>query len=310
MATGANTTVYFIKEVTPGVTPDTPKWTPVGYKSTSLKREQPLINSERMRGDRMNAPSVNGVPKVAGSISTELVYGEQDQLIAAAFGLADWNSEKVKVGKVNQTFSILEKMDGVTGKKWRIYRGCVVNTLSWNIEAGAIIQAEYGFVGTDAEMLSDAPSGSTYNQSSQNTPMMGLVGSVKVDDSPYGLVTSLSINIDNGADIRPVVGSKKSLPITLRNSTATGNITLYYENSDFAEKAQTEERLKLELIFSDGDDAENGNRYKITATKVKPSDAWPTIEGAEDITMQAAVNFEPDSATGTHIEIERINSGA
>lgn len=309
MSTGANTTVYFIKETIAGVTPATPAWKPIGYKSTSLKREQPLFNSERMRGDRMNAPSVNGVPKVAGSISTELVFGEQDELIAGVFGQADWTTNRVKVGKVDQSFSILEKMDGVDGKMWRIYRGCVVNSMSWNIEAAAIIQAEYGFVGTEAEMLDAAPEGSTFGQPSQNTPMTGLIGSMKVDNQPYNLITSLSLSIDNGADIRPVVGSNKSLPITLRNSTATGNMTLYYENSDMAEKAQTEERLSMEFIFSDGADANSGNRYKVTATKVKPSDAWPTIDGAEDITMQAAVNYEPDSATGTHIAIERIAKG-
>lgn len=309
MATGANTTVYYIKETTPGVTPATPAWKHIGYKSNSMKREQQLFSSERMRGDRMNAPSVNGVPKAAGEISTELVYGEQDDFIAGVFGQADWTANKVKVGEVDQTFSILEKMEGVTGKMWRIYRGCVVNSMSWNIEASAIIQATYGFVGVEAEMLDAAPQGSTFGAPSNNTPMTGLIGTMKVDNQPYNLITSISLNIDNGADIRPVVGSKKSLPITLRNSTATGNMTLYYENSAMAEKAQTEERLSMEFIFSDGADANSGNRYKVTATKVKPSDAWPTIDGAEDITMQAAVNYEPDSATGTHITIERIAKG-
>ena len=218
MATGANTTVFFVKETTPGVTPATPAWKPIGYKSTSLKREQPLFNSERMRGDRMNAPSVNGVPKAAGEISTELVFGEQDELIAGAFGQADWTANKVKVGEVDQSFSILEKMEGVAGKMWRIYRGCVVNTLTWNIEASQIIQATYGFVGTEAEMLDAAPQGSTFGTASQNTPMTGLIGTMKVDNVAYNLITSISLNIDNGADIRPVVGSKKSLPITLRLS--------------------------------------------------------------------------------------------
>lgn len=310
MATGANVTVYFVKETTPGVTPTTPAWKPVGYKADSLKREQPVFQSERMRGDRMNAPSVNGVPKVSGEIATELVYGEQDDLIAGVFGQADWTLNKVKVGKVDQSFSILEKMDGVSGKMWRIYRGCVVNSLAWNIEASSIITANYGFVGTEAEMLDAAPEGSTFGTPSQNTPMTGLIGTVNVDGAPYNQITSISLNIDNGADIRPVVGSNKSLPITLRNSTATGNMTLYYENSAMAEKAQTEERLSMEFVFSDGADAASGNRYKITATKVKPSDAWPTIEGADDIMMPVTVNYEPDSATGTHITIERIAKGA
>lgn len=309
MATGANTTVYYIKETTPGVTPATPVWKHIGYKSNSMKREQQLFSSERMRGDRMNAPSVNGVPKAAGEISTELVYGEQDDFIAGVFGQADWTANKVKVGEVDQTFSILEKMEGVTGKMWRIYRGCVVNSMSWNIEASAIIQATYGFVGVEAEMLDTAPQGSTFGAPSNNTPMTGLIGTMKVDNQPYNLITSISLNIDNGADIRPVVGSKKSLPITLRNSTATGEMTLYYENSAMAEKAQTEERLSMEFIFSDGADAASGNRYKVTATKVKPSDAWPTIDGAEDIMMPVQVNYEPDSATGTHITIERIAKG-
>lgn len=306
MATGANCTVYIIKETVAGTTPATPSWQPIGYKSDSLKRNQPLLASERMRGDRMLAPSVNGIPEVSGSISTELVFAEQDDLIAGVFGQSAWTANKVTVGKANQSFSILEKMDGVAGKKFRLYRGCVVNSMAWNIEAGAITGVEYGFVGIEAALSDTAPTGSTYLTASQNTPMTGMVGSLKVDNTAYGVATALSLSIDNGAEIRPVVGSRVSLPITLRNSTATGSMTLYYEDSTMAEKAQTEDRLSMEFVFSDGADALTGNRYKVTATKVKPSDAWPTIDGDEDITMEAALNFEPDSTLGTHITIERI----
>lgn len=305
MATGAQTTVYYVKELVPGTTPTNPTWKPIGYKSINLKRSQPPLESERMRGDRMASPSVNGVVETSGEIATELVFGEQDDFIAAALG-GDWAANKVKVGKVNQTFSILEQMDGVTGKKYRIYKGCVVNTLSLPQEAGAIIPATYGFVGMDGGYLAAAPAGSTFGAATTNIPMTSMIGAITLDGAALSTCTALSLDIDNGAESRPVVGSYYSLPIIQRICKVTGTATLYYDDSALAEKAQTEERIALMFEYKDG----NGNKYIVEATKVKPSDAWPAIEGADDITMEVSLTFDADEATGTNVTITRVAATA
>jgi hypothetical protein len=304
MATGANSTIYFIPELIAGETPENPAFQPLGYKSISMKRSQPPLESERMRGDRMASPSVNGVVEVSGEISTELVFGEQDQFIAAALG-GDWVSNKVRVGKRNQTFSILEKMDGVTGKKWRLYRGCVVNTLSLSQESGSIIPASYGFIGMDAAFLEDAPDGSTFLPSTTGISMTSMVGALTLDDEELSTCTALSLDIDNGAEARPIVGSYFSLPIVQRICKVSGAATLYYDDSALAEKAQTEDRIALMFEYKDG----VGNKYIVEATRVKPSDAWPSIVGPDDIMMEVALTFDVDEALGTNVTITRIPAG-
>jgi hypothetical protein len=301
MSTGAQTTVYYVKETVPGTTPDTPAWKAIGYKSINLKRSQPPLESERMRGDRMASPSVNGVVETSGEIATELVYGEQDDFIAGALG-GEWVSNKVKVGKLNQTFSILEKMDGVTGKKWRIYKGCVVNSLSLPQEAGSIIPATYGFVGMDGGFLADAPTGSTFLPATENISMTSMVGALTLDGTDLSTCTALSLEIDNGAEARPVVGSYYSMPIVQRICKVTGTATLYYDDSALAEKAQSEDRIALMFEYKDG----VGNKYVVEATKVKPSDAWPSIDGPDDITMEVALTFDVDNAIGSNVTITRV----
>lgn len=301
MSTGANVGVYYIKEVVPGTTPTTPAFKPLGFSSIALKRSQPPITSERIRDDRMASPSVNGVVEVSGDLSTELCFEEQDDLLAGALGGA-WTANKLKVGKVNPTFTILERMDGVTGKKWRIYKGVVVNTLELSQEAGAIVKATYGFVGMDAGFLDAAPAGATFGTPTANLPMTAMVGAITLDGVALSTCTALSLSIDNGAESRPVVGSYYSLPITQRVCNVTGNATLYYEDSALAEKAQTEERIALMYEYADG----VGNKYVVEATKVKPSDAWPEISGPEDIMMEVSLTFDPDNATGSNITITRV----
>ena len=206
------------------------------------------------------------------------------------------------MGKVNPTFTILERMDGVTGKKWRIYKGVVVNTLELSQEAGAIVKATYGFVGMDAGFLDTAPAGATFGTPTANLPMTAMVGAITLDGVTLSTCTALSLSIDNGAESRPVVGSYYSLPITQRVCNVTGNATLYYEDSALAEKAQTEERIALMYEYADG----VGNMYVVEATKVKPSDAWPEISGPDDIMYEVALNFDPDNATGSNITITRV----
>ena len=303
MSTGANVGVYYIKEVVPGTTPATPAWKALGFSSIALKRNQPAVQSERIRKDRMASPGVNGVIEVSGDLSTELVYGEQDDLLGGVFG-ADWATNVLKIGNqaITPSFSILEVMEGVAGKKYRIYTGCVVNTMSLSQEAGKIVKATYGFVGMDGGLLAAAPTGSTFGSASANLPMTAMIGAITLDGATLSTCTALTLEVDNGAEARPVVGSYKSLPITHRTSTVTGNATLYYEDSALAEKAQTEERIALSFECKDG----GGNKYVFAATKVMPSDAWPEISGPEDIMMEVALTFDPDLTTGTNVSITRV----
>ena len=124
MATGSQVALYYIKETVPGTTPATPAWKALGFSSIALKRNQPAVQSERIRKDRMASPGVNGVIEVSGDLSTELVYGEQDDLLAGVMG-SDWATNVVKVGNqaITPSFSILEVMEGVAGKKCRITPG-------------------------------------------------------------------------------------------------------------------------------------------------------------------------------------------
>lgn len=303
MATGAQTALYYVKETVPGTTPATPAWKSLGFSSVAITRSQEPVQSERIRKDRMAAPGANGVISVSGDLSTELIYGEQDDLIAGAMG-ADWATNALKVGNatITPSFSLLEVMEGVTGKKYRIYTGCVVNTMSLSQEAGAIVTATYGFVGMDGGFLATPPTGSTFGASSTNTPMTAMLGAITLDAVALSTCTALSLEIDNGAEARPVVGSYKSLPITHRTSNVTGTATLYYEDSALAEKAQTEDRIALSFECKDG----AGNKYTFAATKVKPSNAWPEISGPEDILMEVSLTFDPDTTTGTNITITRV----
>lgn len=298
MATGANATVFFRPESEAAATP---KWRPIGFKSTSLVRAQEPIQSERMRGDRMNHPSVNGGVTVSGSISTELVFGEQDDLIAGVLG-GSWVGDEVIVGKENQTFEILEQMDGVAGKKWRLYRGCVVNTLSLDQQPNAITQAEYGFVGIAGDLLDEAPAGSTFLTPSENSSMTAPLGEIMLDGKALGIVTAATLSIDNGAESRPVVGSLESLPIIQRNCSVTSSVTIYYEDSALAEKAQTGDRISLQFTYSD----DVGNKLIAIATRVKPANVWPAIDGAADITASVELTFEPDNAKKTSITFKRV----
>ena len=51
MATGSQVALYYIKETVPGTTPATPAWKALGFSSIALKRNQPAVQSERIRKD-------------------------------------------------------------------------------------------------------------------------------------------------------------------------------------------------------------------------------------------------------------------
>ena len=87
-ATGAASAMYYIAEVSCGVTPDTPAWNLLRRTSGNLQLNKDTLSSNELDGSRDRADTRLGQNQTSGDIAFEMSYGAHDDFYAALLGNA------------------------------------------------------------------------------------------------------------------------------------------------------------------------------------------------------------------------------
>jgi len=107
---GANTAQFYVAEVTPGVTPDNPSWSPLRNTGGIPAITRDALVSAELNGSREKTSVRTGNEQITGEYAIELSQSSQDDLLAAAMTSA-WvagSSEtglSVTVDSVAKTFT-------------------------------------------------------------------------------------------------------------------------------------------------------------------------------------------------------------
>jgi len=96
-ATGAASSMYYVEEVTCGVTPPTPAWNLLRRTSGNLQLTKDTLSSNELDGSRDRADTRLGQSQTSGDIAVEMSYGSHDDLYAAVVG-NDWVSGTDEAG--------------------------------------------------------------------------------------------------------------------------------------------------------------------------------------------------------------------
>lgn len=104
MSDASRHALFFIPEVTYGVTPDTPAWLRCRHNTFTVGAQRSPLQSEELRADRQIADFRLGSVMASGDLTAELSYGTHDALLEAAFG-GTWTPT---VSMAGVTFSVDE----------------------------------------------------------------------------------------------------------------------------------------------------------------------------------------------------------
>lgn len=85
-ATGAASSIYYVQEVTCGVTPASPAWNLLRRTTGNIQLTKDTFSSNELDGSRDRADTRTGQRQTAGDIAGEMSYGAHDDFYAAAIG--------------------------------------------------------------------------------------------------------------------------------------------------------------------------------------------------------------------------------
>ena len=107
---GANTAQFYVAEITPGVTPTSPSWSPLRNTGGVPAVTRDALVSNELDGSREISSIRTGNKQVTGEYSIELSSASQDELLAGAM-TSNWQPGSNTVGleitvdAANKTFT-------------------------------------------------------------------------------------------------------------------------------------------------------------------------------------------------------------
>ena len=298
-----------VPETVYGTTPVNPAFTYVRHTGTTLGLTKDSLVSEELRPDRQIVDHQYGMQQVGGDISAEANYGTNfDTLAEAALG-GTWTANVLKAGVVRRSFSILRHYaDLLTADEpFHLYNGVEINTWNVSISANDRITVTYGAVGRQQALPSQTmPSGATgvaVPTGAQSPMMTGTVSLLSEGGSSLGLGTELTLTLENGLEMKPVIGSAFTLRPSIGRSNFTGQLTAYFENSTLLNKFinGSASAIRIDLV----DPITVANTYQILVPKVKYTGGQADVSGQGAITLPLPFQAIWDSVTSTNVQITR-----
>lgn len=297
-ASGGNHGLRYVKEEQFGVTPENPVMKGLRHTSCSLALSKDSFQSEELRNDAQISDLRHGLKQNGGDIGIELSFAEYDDLLAAAVR-GEWKDDVLVAGIDVPTFTIEREFSDI--KQYQLFTGCAVNSLSLEIQTNAMITGTISFVGKDVN-FGDTSAAAQKIESQTFSPLDGFSGALLEGGKPIAVITSISLNIENGIEAANVLGSDVAAALVPGRINCTGSVSAYFENLDLLNKFVNETESDLQITFGNG----GPGSYIVKLPRIKYSGGDNAVDGEGPIMLDMPFQALLDECTGTNIIIERI----
>ena len=214
-------------------------------------------------------------------------------------------SESISAGQTRSSYTIVRHFSDILpiDKPYYIYRGVEVNSAQLTIAPNAMITGSFDLVGLshDVEIDLSGMGAPTFNPPSATGSLDSFTGQLLEGGVLIGIVTEISLTMQNGIEPRQVVFSKSAISPSIGLSNLTGQMTVYFGSSLMVEKFLNE--TESSLIFDLYDKDNNIQRY--TIPRIVYTGGQPDVSGPGPITLSMPFQALLDDGAGTNMTIER-----
>lgn len=301
MANSSQHDIYLVEETgTYGTTPSSPSMLKVRHTGTTLGLTKDGLIADELRGDRQISDHQYGVQQVGGDISSELVYDITLDAMLEGVATNTFSGGVLKfapnTGAARKSFTIMREFTDVTVGKYHLFTGCEFNTLSLTNTANGKTVITFGVIGQGLAINdSDPLTTPTYAAATTTGMMTGTLGSLSEGGASNGLITEASFSLENGLEIKPVIGSDLSLRPSIGRCNCTGSVTAYFENGTLLDKFINGTSSSLEYTCTDA--AGNFYTFEFPNIKYTGGDVPSSGEGAITLTMPFQALYDGASET-------------
>jgi len=309
-AMGVYSGVRFIPETTLGVTPDTGTVRSLPFNSCTLAADQNRTIPETMTGRRDPVEPIMGNINVSGGLVVPLDANAFGWILAMAFGnptttsLGDGKYQHVfKPGRTQPSVSI-EK--AFSNGDYFVNSGVKISSLGFSFGGDGELTVDVQMLGCN-ETIDDDPiveeeSVEPVTLDRFNNFQAGL----KIDNVSVAVATEVTLDVGFGLDEEgyAIGGNGFRSRINEGLLELSGNLTAFYDDATFIEKAMNSTTTALQIKLVKG-----ASSLQIDLPEVQFPRKSPTIEGSAGIMQELEYGaFYKNNAANTSIMFTLINT--
>lgn len=301
MSSGAKVQSYFIREITPGVTPTSGTWNLLKRTSWGVGPTQNTNDNEEIGGTRMAQGASRGTVDVGGDVATKFRYGQHDDFLASCFG-SEWASNVLTMGNDRIAFSLATYASDIGVAS--IIRGAQVSVWQMEVPNDGDVTATVTFAGLDWDSKADdtsyisgtpADNAGDLRYSFKEVTAISLNG---IDGGSGFCIDTFNIQFDNNVQTQRCIGTGSpyagaNIPTTF---TPSGSITLSWSKAAWEVWSKTLTGATVPFSFTLANDE---GSYAFNFPKVQVSGDWPDGGNTDIIQVQLDITASDESPTIT-----------
>lgn len=281
VANGSTSSLSYIVETTPGVTP-AGNFTPLPYSNShSLNLSKERLESAEMHSDRMSRIDRHGNRSAGGEIPVELRPDVYDDWLEAVM-LGTWDTsvsgpDELKMGNTLKTFSV-EDYDATIDYA-RLFTAITPTTTSFSLGTNQMFNTTFNCVGYNA--TNPDQSEKTQNPEVIREPFDGYSGAFTIGDSggslsSNNLATSLEWTVEQEINPLYAIGSDEPVCFDKGMAKVEGNLSFYYKDADLITRFLNEVETAIKVTVNNSSGADE---YGFFFPRVKFNGADVPVEG-------------------------------
>lgn len=298
ISSGASSQVGFVTETTWGTTPATPALVALPFTDFSLALTKDEYEDSSINADRMERYLIDGNRHVAGDIGVNFAAQSFDMLLESLLANI-FTANTLKVGNIRKSFTIEEAHKDIN--VYQAFTGIIVDKLDLTVPSNGIVTAKFSVIGKDAV----APSATSIDTDGYGvpvvaTPMTHINGTFNEGGTATGVITSISLNVDNGYTANYSLGNAAARDLTYNFVKVTGTVSAYFESAALLAKFFNGASSSIDFTLTDG-----VHTMKFNMPNVKFTGASKNIGSNGPIMISLPFKALYDSVSGSNIIITR-----
>jgi hypothetical protein len=268
------------------------------FVTHSVDLTKTRVQSAEITPDRMPRVDRHGQRTVAGDIAVEMRPADYDFLLEAAlFGAFATNV--LNTGTTVKSFTLEDGALDIA--QFRVFTGCMVNTMQISIAPNQMTTATFGIIGKNMTQ-SSTPLDASLTAASANEPFDSFSGAISEGGSTIAYVNSIDFTLNNNLNPTFVLGSVATPQMEFGMSSLEGTMTVFYEDAALITKFLNETESSLSIVL---DDRVAGLNYTLLMPRIKINGAAVPVAGPTSRLITIPFVALRDSSTGTQMRITR-----
>lgn len=248
----------------------------------------------------------NGLVKIVSIATTKIVVSGLTLVNESAGATVTMKGSYIRNGTTKKSYSVQGELSDVT--EFQYVKGATVKSLALALSSGSIIECNFEFMGLSAGMTNTSI-GTGANTAAPSNIVFNCVGNVadilENGSAMAAPVQALNLTVDNELRSQKAIGTLGNYGIGTGRCAVSGNMNVYFINSDLYDKILANTATSLHWTITDA----AGNIYVFDLPNIVLSGGDPTIEGISSDVMQS-IDFKAlrHSTLGCTIQICKISA--